>query len=155
MHLLVLGIHRVFRQRLQMLPAAQRTEPADTGAVMHRKVAAVALAIDGALGMGRPQLAPLGDGLAVGPDQPLREIEAAALAFGQAEHRGHAGLLHREPQLLGLRAIVGQGIIEIALHEAAPDRPGRRVQPEIPGIAGDEGLGERDQFGPFCGVLLD
>ena len=45
MHLLVLGIHRVFRQRLQMLPAAQRAEPADAGAVMHRKVAAVALLI--------------------------------------------------------------------------------------------------------------
>ena len=105
MHLLVLGVHRVFRQRLQMLPAAQRTEPSDIGAIMDREVAAVAFAEHGALGMGRPQLAALGDGLAVGADQPLRDIEAAAVAFGQAEHGGQLGALHGVADLLGLRAV--------------------------------------------------
>ena len=71
-NLLVLGVHRVFRQRLQMLPAAQRAEPADVGAIMDGEIAAVAFAEHGALGMGRPELAALGDGLAIGTDQPLR-----------------------------------------------------------------------------------
>src|SRR5258708_22339270 len=33
-NLLVLSIHRVFRQRLQMLPAAQGAEPSNVGAIM-------------------------------------------------------------------------------------------------------------------------
>ena len=80
--LLVLGVHGVFRQRLQVLPAAQRAEPPDVGAIVHREIAAVAFAEHGAFGMGRPQLSALGDGLAVGTDQPLRDIEAAAVALG-------------------------------------------------------------------------
>ena len=93
MNLLVLGVHRVFRQRLQMLPAAQRADPADIGAIMDGEVAAVAFAEHGAFGMGRPQLAALGDGLAVGTDQPLRDIEAAAVALGQSDDRGEFGAL--------------------------------------------------------------
>jgi|GEM_PF-5207414 hypothetical protein len=73
MHLLVLGVHRMLRQRLQMLPAAQGAEPPDAGTVVDGEIAAVALAVDGAFGTGRPQLAALGDGLTVGPDQPLRD----------------------------------------------------------------------------------
>ena len=147
MHLFVLGIHGVFRQRLQMLPAAQRAEPPDVGAIMDREVAAVAFAEHRALGMGRPQLAALGDGLAVGADQPLRDIKAAAVAFGQAEHRGQLGALDGAADLLGLRAVIRERIVEIALHEAAADRPGRRAKPDLPRISGNEGLGKRDQLG--------
>ena len=56
MHLFVLRIHRVFRQRLQVLPAAQRAQPSDAGPIMHGKIAAVALAIDGAFRVRWPQL---------------------------------------------------------------------------------------------------
>ena len=104
-NLLVLGIHRVFRQRLQMLPAAQRTEPSHVSAIMDGEVAAVALAEHGAFGMGRPQLAALRNGLAVGPDQPLCDIEAAALAFGHADDRGQFGALHGFANFVGLRAV--------------------------------------------------
>src|SRR5207302_1943990 len=102
-------------------PAAQGTNAADVGPGVDSEIAAVALAIDGALGMGRPQLAALCDGLAIGPDQPLREIEAAAVAFGQAEHRRQLCLAYDFAQLLGLRAVIGERIVEIALHEAAAD----------------------------------
>src|SRR5471032_775875 len=40
-NLLILGVHRVFRQWLQVLPAAQRTEPADVGAIMDGEIASV------------------------------------------------------------------------------------------------------------------
>ena len=105
MHLLVLGVHRVFRQRLQVLPAAQRAEPADVGAIMDREIAAVAFAEHGALGMGRPQFPALGDGFAVGADQPLRDIKTAAVALGQPEHRGQFGALHGVADFLRLRAV--------------------------------------------------
>src|SRR5260370_4311927 len=70
-NLLVLSIHRVFRQRLQMLPAAQGAEPSNVGAIMDGEVAAVALADNGAFSMGRPQFSAFRDVLAVGPDKPL------------------------------------------------------------------------------------
>src|ERR1700681_3381121 len=105
-NLLVLGVHRVFRQRLQMLPAAQGTESSDVGAVMDGEVAAVALAEHGAFGMGRPQLAALRDGLAVGTDQPLPHIEAAAVAFRHADDRGQPGALYGFANFFGLRAVV-------------------------------------------------
>src|SRR5579864_7058650 len=101
MNLLVLRVHRVFRQRLQVLPAAQGAEPADVRALVYGKIAAVALAIDGAFGVSRTQLAPLGDGLAVRPDQPLRDVEATTVALGHADHGREFRLLDRGTQLLG------------------------------------------------------
>jgi len=59
-----------------MFPAAQRAQSPDVGAVMDGEIAAVALAEHGTLGMGRPQLAALGDGFAIGADQPLRRRRA-------------------------------------------------------------------------------
>src|SRR5262245_53783481 len=102
MNLLVLRIHRVLRQRLQMFPAAERAQPPDIGPVMYGKVAAVAFAIDGSLGMRRTQLAAPGDGLAVRADQPLRDVEAAAAALRQANHGGQAGPADSHAQPLGL-----------------------------------------------------
>ncbi len=56
--------------------------------------------------MGRPQLAALGDGLAVGTDQPLPHIEAAAVAFGDADHRGELGAFDGLADFLGLRTVI-------------------------------------------------
>ncbi len=155
MHLLVLGVHGVFRQRLQMLPATQRTKPPDAGAIMDSKIAAVAFAIDGAFGVGRPQLAPPGDGLAIGAEQPLGEIETAAIPLRQPEHRRHPGSPDGASQLVGLRAVIGERVVEIALHEAAADRPGRRIHPDVPGVARDKGLRKSDQLGAVFGGLFD
>ena len=126
-----------------------------SGSCVHGEIAAVALAIDRALGMGRPQLAALCDGLAVRPDQPLRQIKTAAVALGQAEHGGELCLAYGVAQPLGLRTVIGQRIVEIALHEAAADRPGRRVHPDVPGVAGDEGLRKGDQLGALLGRVPD
>ena len=89
-----------------MLPAAQCTQPSHVGAIMDGEVAAVAFAEHGAFGVGRPQLAALGDGLAVGTDQPLPHIEAAAVAFGHADDRGQLGALHGLANFFGLRAVI-------------------------------------------------
>ena len=102
---------------------------------MDGEVAAVAFAEYGALGMCRPQLAALGDGLAVGADQPLRDVKAAAVALRQPEHDIHLVPLRGVAQLFSLRAVIAQRIVEIARDEAAHDRPGRRAEPDPPGIA--------------------
>src|ERR1700726_133997 len=94
MDLLVLGVHGVFRKRLQMLPAAERAEPTDIRPLVYRKVAAVTFAIDGTLGMRRPKFSAFGDGLAVGTDQPLRDIETATVAFGEPDDGGEPRLAH-------------------------------------------------------------
>src|SRR5258708_16768109 len=81
MNLLVLGVHRVFGERLKMLPAAQRAQSPDVGAVVDGKIAAVALAEHRALGMRRAQLAAPGDGFALGAAYPLRHVQSSPLAF--------------------------------------------------------------------------
>ena len=108
MDLLVLRVHRVFRQRLQMLPAAQSPQPSDIRAIVHGEIAAIALAIDGALRVRRPQLPAFCDGLAVRTNQPLRDVKAAAVALRKADHGREPSLLDRGAQLLGLRAAVSQ-----------------------------------------------
>ena len=77
MDLLVLRVHRVFGQRLQVLPAAKRADTANVERV-NREVRAVPLAEHRPLRVRRFELAPLGDCPAVGPDDPLRDIEASA-----------------------------------------------------------------------------
>src|ERR1700722_13491294 len=114
MNLLILRVHGVFRQRLQMLPATQRAEPSDIRSIVNGKIAAIALAVDGTLGVGRAELAALGDGLAVRADQPLRDVETAAVALRQSDHGGEFCLAYRRAQFLGLRAVVRQRVVEIA-----------------------------------------
>jgi len=55
--------------------------------------------------MGRPQLAALRDGLAVRTDQPLADVEAPAIAFGHADHRGQLGALDRLANFFGFWAV--------------------------------------------------
>lgn len=90
MDLLILSEHGVFRQRLEMLPAAQRADFAQF-AVMHRQVTPVALAEHRAFHMGGFQLAAFGDGAAIGTYDPLAHIQAAAVAFGVP--KGHHDLV--------------------------------------------------------------
>jgi hypothetical protein len=71
-NLLGLRIHGVFRQRLQMLPTAQRSQPSDVRAVVHGKVAAVAFAVDGAFSVGWPKFAAFGDSLTVRANLSVR-----------------------------------------------------------------------------------
>jgi hypothetical protein len=85
----------------------------------------------------------------------LRYIEAAPVAFRHADDRGQLGALHGLANFFGLRAVIGQRVIEIALHEAAADRPRRRSKPDLPRISGNEGLWKRDQLCALCGSLFD
>ena len=87
MDLLVLGVHRVFGERLQMFPAAQRAEATNRQGV-YREVAPVTLAEYGALCVRRLELASLRNGLAVGSDDPLGDVEAAPGALRQAHDDG-------------------------------------------------------------------
>src|SRR6266478_3826226 len=57
--------------------------------------------------------------------------------------------------LLGERTVVAQGIVEVALDEPFPDRPGWCAHPDIPGIAGNPGFGEGDQFRALFRGFLD
>jgi hypothetical protein len=111
-HLLILRIHGVFGERLQMLPAAQGAEPADVQRV-HREMRAVAFAEHRALGMRRLELATLGDGFAVRADDPLGDVETAAVAFRKAKRHDHLVALGGGAQPLRLLAVVLQRVVEI------------------------------------------
>src|SRR6185295_13413500 len=124
-------------------------------AIMHGEVAAVAFAEHGTFGVGRTQFPALGDGLAVGADQPLRDIKTAAVAFGQPEHGGQFGALDGVADLLCLRAVERERIVKIALHKPAADRPGGSTKPDLPRISGNEGLGKGDQLRALRGSFLD
>ena len=63
MDLLVHRVHRVLRQRLDVLGAAERAQPSDAG-VDHLKIGAVALSEQGALDVGGLELAALEDDFA-------------------------------------------------------------------------------------------
>ena len=77
------------------------------------------------------------------------------IVFGYADDRGELGAFHRLANFFGLRAVIRQRVIEIALHEAAADRPGGSSKPDLPRISGNESLGKRDQLRALCGGLID
>ena len=151
-HLLVLRIHRVLRQGLQVLPAAQRADAAERGGV-HAQVAAVAFAEHRALHMRGLELAALRHRLALGIDDPLPHVEAAALLLAQAHDDHDAVLLGRLRDALGLRRAVDQRVVVVALDEL--HAPGGRVEPDEPRVAGQPGFRERDQLGAMGGGLRD
>src|SRR4029077_2062343 len=104
--------------------------------------------------MGGPKLATFGDGFPVGTNQPLGDVEAAAIALRKTEHHGDLVVPRRVGDFLGERTIVAQGIVEVALDEALRDRPRRRSHPDVPGIARNPGFREGNQFRAlFCGFL--
>src|SRR4029077_19561981 len=138
----------------QMLPAAQRAEPADCN-VVHRKVAAVALAEHSTLGVGRLELAPLGNSLAVWPDDPLGNIEAPPSALGEPHHDEYVVTLGCLAQPLRLGTVVGERVVKIARHETAHDRPGRRAKPDPERIPRDPGFRKRDQAGAGGAGLIN
>src|SRR4029077_846074 len=113
--------------------------------VVHRKVAAVALAEHSTLGVGRLELAPLGNGLAGRPGDPLGNIEARPSALGEPYHDEYVVALGCVAQPLRLRAVVGERVVEIARHEPAHNRPGRRAKPDPERIPRDPGFRKRDQ----------
>ena len=55
-HLFVLRVHCVFRQRLEVLPAAEGAQATEIRAGEHGEVAAVSFAVNGAFRVGRAQL---------------------------------------------------------------------------------------------------
>jgi len=151
-HLLVLRVHRILRQRLQVLPAAQRADAPERG-VVDGQVAAVALAEHGALDVRRLELAPVRNRCAIGVDDPLPHVEAAAALLAVAHHDHDPVVPRRACEPVGLGRAVDQRIVVIALHELHP--PGRRVEPDEPRVARQPGLGKCDQLGAPGGRLFD
>ena len=144
MNLLVLRVHRIFRQRLKMLPAAQRADAPDVER-MDGEIAAIAFAEHGPLRVGRLELAALEGRLAVRADAPLRNIKAAPVALRDADDDVHLVSLGGLAQFVGRRIVVAQGIVEIARDKSPRDRPRGRAEPNPPGVAGDPGFREGDQ----------
>ena len=77
MDLLVLRVHGVLAERLQMLPAAERADIADR-CFAHRQVGAVAFAEHRALDVRGLELAARLHRVALVVDQHLRDVEATA-----------------------------------------------------------------------------
>ncbi len=118
-----------------------------------RQIGAVAFAEHGALDMRGLQLAPHRDRVAVGADDPLAHVEAAALLLAVAHDHHDVVVFRRLGEAVGLRRAVDQRVVVIALDEL--HAPGRGIEPDEPRIAGDEGFRECDQRGAFGRGLLD
>ncbi|EWS53747.1 hypothetical protein X551_03450 [Methylibium sp. T29] len=151
-HLLVLRVHRVLRQRLQMLPAAQRADASERG-VVHAEVAAVALAEHGALHVRGLELAAPRHRAALGVDDPLAHVEAAAGLLAVAHHDHDGVVAGRLGDAIGLRRAVDQRVIVVALDEL--QRPGRRIEPDEPRVAGQPGFRKGHELRALRGGLGD
>ena len=94
----------------------------------------------------------LGDGLAVGADDPLAHVELPP-CFSLWPMTTMTWVLRRLRQATRLGAAVDQRVVVIALDEL--HAPGRRIEPDEPRIAGQPGLGKGDQLRAVAGGLGD
>ncbi len=152
MDLLVLGVHGVLGERLQMFPTTKRTEPADRG-VVDGDVAAVALAEHGSFDMGRFELAPPGDGFAVGSVDPLAHVQRSTGALGYPDDGRQIVAPHGVAQQMVFRAVGGDGVLVVLADEL--HAPGRRTEPDPPGIAANPGFGKGDQIDALGAGFID
>ena len=149
--LLVLRIHRILGERLQMLPAAEHAHLAD-GRVDHVQIAAVPIAEHRALDMRGTQFAARHLHLPGVVEQRLRDVETAARALAETHRQPEIERARRIGQALEFRRAERQRIVEIALHILHAD--GRRGQPDPPRITGNPGLGKRHQLHTLARGLL-
>src|SRR6202008_2254462 len=114
--------------------------------IMHGEVGTVAFPEHRALGVRGLELAALRNCFAVRPDDPLRDIKAAAVALRQAKRDIHLVAPGGVPQPFGFRPAILQRVVEIARYETAHDRPGRSAEPDPPWVTGKPGFQKRDQL---------
>jgi hypothetical protein len=102
----MLAEHGVLRERLEVLPAAQGTDPAQ-GGVVDSQVGAVALTEEGTFHVGRLELAPGTHQFAVRGDHCLAHVEAAAAALAVAGDHGDVVRAGGVEQALEARPVQG------------------------------------------------
>ena len=73
---------------------------------MNGDVTAVSLAEHRSFDMGGPKLATFGDGFPVRTNQPLGDVETAAIALRKTEHHGDLVVPRRVGDFLGERTVV-------------------------------------------------
>jgi hypothetical protein len=100
--------------------------------------------------MRRPKFAPPGDRFSVRTDQPLSDVEAAAVSLRKTQHDRDPVVARRLRDFPRERAVATERIVEVTLDESLRDRPGRRSDPDVPRVAGYPGLGKRDKL---CALL--
>ncbi len=152
MDLLVLRIHGVFVERLDMFPAAECADPAKV-CVVNRHVAAVTFAEHRAFHMGGFQLAPPRNHLTIRTIVPLAHVERPVDVPGKTHDDMHVVVLRRLGQAFVLLAAFLNGVGDVAGDKWHVH--GRCVEPDIPGVARQVGLGECDELDALCGCLLD
>jgi len=101
-NLLVLRIHGVLAQGLQMLPAAQHSDVADCR-LHHGQVGAVTFSKHGAFNMGGFELAAGFDHTAFVVDQPLSHVEAAPGLLAEANRQPDLQITTRLDQPIEFR----------------------------------------------------
>ncbi len=149
--LLVLCVHRVLAQGLQMLPAAQHAHVAD-GGLHHRQVGAVALAKHRTLHMGGLEFATGLHHPALVVDQQLAHVQAAAGFFAETGRQPDLAIARGLGQPVAFGRADDQRVVVVALHKGHAHCG--RGQPDPPGVAGNPGFGEGDQLRALArGVL--
>lgn len=150
--LLVLAEQRIFGEGLKMLPAAECPDAANLR-VVDEDVAAVAFTEDAALDMGGLQLPPSGKDRTVGGDMSLGHVEAATAALGGA--KDHLDAI--PPRGIGDRCFFSASGFQRLLRVDAKIVNGEsgRNHPDLPGIAGQLGLGKDDELDTLGAGLVD
>ena len=153
MDLLALAVHGELRQRLEVLPAVERAEPADAGHVEHVKMAAVAFAEHGSLHMGGLELAPGEQHLSVSAEYELGHIQRAVVLLAGPHHHGDliaGGSLSQavEP------GVTDDDRVGVVLGDE-PHSHRLGVEPQEVRIARDPQLRKGDQPGAMGGGLRD
>ena len=149
--LLPLGHQRKPRQGVVVLPAGQGADAPQLRA-HHLQAGAIPLAPHHPLVVGGGELAPFKHHLAVGIDQQLGVVEAAAIALVDAQQHVHAVLTSGGGDL----AQLGAGQLHRLVVEAQMGRPHqhRWLHKREIGVVGQKGFGEHDQLnrrlGGFC-----
>lgn len=135
-----------------MLCAVQGAEPAER-AVDDLEVAAVALAEQAALDMGRLELAAVQEHAAVGGDHGLGDVEAAVVLLAVAERDGDAVLSGGAADRGHPVAVGGErgGVVAADVGDLVGDC----AQPQEVRVAGNPYFGEGDERGPAPGRFRD
>lgn len=127
-HLLVLTQGVVLQQRLRVFPAGQGSETPDGRGDDVGQARAGRVAEDGALHVRRLQFSPHHLDVAVGADGALRDVERVVVVLGEAEGHGDVVAGHARPDLVHLRRVAPERILDVAIREFDVDgaRPGAR-----------------------------
>ena len=120
---------------------------------MHREIRSITISVYRSFYVSRPQLATIGNNLAVGIDEALSEVQRTARLLAEAENYVHIVPLSRFSYGSKLGPLNRQRVIVIGLHKL--HTPYLRAQPGPIRITGYPRFGECEELYVLTGSLFN